>query len=53
MLDPHQDWRIIAETVRDYPKCENCGQDYGNVAFGSEHYCEKGYKPLEKVAPKK
>lgn len=44
-LNPHVDWRVMAEAVKSYPKCKNCGQEYGNVAFGMYHGCEKGYNP--------
>ncbi len=44
-LNPHKDWRIIAEGVKDYPLCKNCGEPYGNVYFGASHSCKKGYKP--------
>ena len=53
--DPHADWRNISEAVKDLPRCKNCGDVYGNVAFGTEHYTRRlgredacpGYEPEE------
>ena len=48
-LNPHQDWREIAEDNKNMPKCKNCGKEHGNVAFGADHYCKKGYKPIKSL----
>lgn len=50
MLDPHDDWRAIADRVRDYPSCANCGHPYGNASFGASHYCDppdRPYRPMD------
>ena len=38
-LDPHVDWRIMAESMKHLPPCVRCGAPYGNVSFGAEHWC--------------
>lgn len=51
MLDPHTDWRVVANAVRNWPKCKNCGEPYGNMAFGSAHYVGEGIRstPVEGI----
>lgn len=51
-LDPASDWRAIAAAVRDYPRCKNCGEPYGNAYFGAAHaqgmFTCPGYEPEQK-----
>lgn len=37
-LSTHTDWRDVADAAKDWPRCKNCGDVYGNVAFGTKHY---------------